>query len=128
MSLASRVLGTSSISQLEQNLADIKKGPLAKELVDAMEAAGQLLKKAWYFIDTTNWALLLFFIVVCVCLNYNLFVLTVHILESEHQKEALSIELSEMNKADWTMINSIEFKVDCRMDDATKKRQERDKL
>lgn len=46
MSLASRVLGTSSISQLEQNLADIKKGPLAKELVDAMEAAGQLLKKA----------------------------------------------------------------------------------
>lgn len=45
ISIASRTLGATSISQLEENLADIKKGPLAKELVDAMESAGQVLKQ-----------------------------------------------------------------------------------
>lgn len=39
------LLGSSSPSQLDQNLKDLEKGPLPEELVDALEEVWDVLKK-----------------------------------------------------------------------------------
>lgn len=47
------LLGSSSPAQLEANLVDIEKGPLPKELVDAMEDAWATLKDQSFKMEET---------------------------------------------------------------------------
>lgn len=51
--LLRRLLGASSPSQLETNLTNLEKGPLPKELVDALEEAWMTLKESSFAMEET---------------------------------------------------------------------------